>query len=54
MLKAAWLMRPYSNLMVYRSSTGNPYTGQHDLISYGSEGREGGEGAAADVTNCHR
>jgi general secretion pathway protein G len=40
---------------------GNPYVyrmpGQHgtyDLISYGSDGNEGGTGAAADITNWER
>lgn len=42
---------PWGNPYVYRSP------GQHgvyDLISYGSDGQEGGTGAAADITNWAR
>jgi general secretion pathway protein G len=42
---------PWGNPYVYRSP------GQHgvyDLISYGSDGQEGGTGAAADITNWIR
>ena len=42
---------PWRNAYVYVA----PGThGAYDLTSYGSDGREGGEGAAADITNWQR
>jgi len=42
---------PWRNAYVYVA----PGThGTYDLMSYGSDGREGGEGAAADITNWQR
>ena len=42
---------PWGNSYVYRSPGAH---GPYDLMSYGSDEREGGEGAAADVTNWQR
>lgn len=39
---------PWRNNYVYVSPGAH---GAYDLISYGSDGREGGEGSAADITN---
>jgi general secretion pathway protein G len=43
---------PWGNAYLYRSP--GTHGGAYDLISYGSDGREGGEGAAADITNWRR
>jgi len=44
-------MDPWRNAYAYVS----PGThGAYDLMSYGSDGREGGEGSAADITNWQR
>jgi general secretion pathway protein G len=42
---------PWGNSYVYRSPGAH---GPYDLLSYGSDGREGGVGSAADVTNWQR
>lgn len=42
---------PWGNNYAYRSP-GN--RGAYDLMSYGADGREGGEGAAAEITNWKR
>lgn len=42
---------PWGHQYVYRSPGAH---GAYDLMSYGSDGREGGEGSAADVTNWQR
>jgi len=49
---------PYLKKAVPQDPWGNPYVykvpgehGEYDLISYGKDGRLGGEGEAADVTN---
>lgn len=39
---------PWGNAYVYRNPGEN---GPYDLLSYGADGQEGGEGADADVTN---
>jgi len=42
---------PWRNRYVYVAPGAH---GPYDLISYGSDGREGGEGSAADITNWQR
>jgi general secretion pathway protein G len=42
---------PWRNPYVYVAPGAH---GPYDLISYGSDGREGGEGSAADITNWQR
>jgi general secretion pathway protein G len=42
---------PWRNAYVYAAPGGH---GAYDLLSYGSDGHEGGEGSAADVTNWQR
>jgi general secretion pathway protein G len=42
---------PWRNPYVYVAPGGH---GPYDLLSYGSDGREGGDGSAADVTNWQR
>jgi len=42
---------PWRNAYVYTAPGAH---GPYDLISYGSDGHEGGEGSAADVTNWQR
>jgi len=42
---------PWRNAYVYASPGSH---GAYDLMSYGSDGREGGDGAAADITNWRR
>jgi general secretion pathway protein G len=42
---------PWRNNYVYVAPGAH---GNYDLISYGSDGREGGEGSAADITNWNR
>jgi general secretion pathway protein G len=42
---------PWRNAYVYVAPGAH---GPYDLISYGSDGREGGEGSAADITNWQR
>jgi len=42
---------PWGNPYVYRSPGQH---GSYDLISYGSDGQEGGTGAAADITSWAR
>jgi general secretion pathway protein G len=42
---------PWGNPYVYRAPGSQ---GPYDLISHGSDGREGGEGAAAEITNSQR
>ena len=42
---------PWGNPFVYRAPGSH---GPYDLISHGSDGREGGEGAAAEITNWQR
>jgi general secretion pathway protein G len=44
-------MDPWRNAYVYVAPGAH---GSYDLISYGSDGREGGEGSAADITNWQR
>ena len=39
---------PWRNAFVYVAPGAH---GLYDLVSYGSDGREGGEGSAADITN---
>ncbi len=41
---------PWRNVYVYVAPGAH---GAYDLMSYGSDGREGGEGPAADITNWH-
>ena len=42
---------PWRNAYVYVAPGAH---GVYDLMSYGSDGREGGEGSAADITNWQR
>jgi general secretion pathway protein G len=42
---------PWGNAFIYRSPGAN---GPYDVISHGSDGREGGEGAAAEIVNGQR
>jgi len=42
---------PWRSAYVYVSPGAH---GPYDLMSYGSDGREGGEGSAADITNWQR
>jgi general secretion pathway protein G len=42
---------PWRNAYVYVAPGAH---GAYDLMSYGSDGHEGGEGAAADITNWQR
>jgi general secretion pathway protein G len=42
---------PWRNAFVYVAPGAH---GNYDLMSYGSDGREGGEGSAADITNWQR
>ena len=42
---------PWRNQYVYVAPGSH---GSYDLMSYGSDGREGGEGSAADITNWQR
>jgi general secretion pathway protein G len=44
-------MDPWRNAYVYVAPGAH---GSYDLISYGSDGREGGEGSAGDITNWQR
>jgi general secretion pathway protein G len=44
-------MDPWRNAYAYAAPGAH---GSYDLISYGSDGREGGEGSAADITNWQR
>jgi general secretion pathway protein G len=39
---------PWGNPYVYRAPGSH---GPYDIVSYGSDGREGGDGAGADITN---
>ena len=42
---------PWGNPYVYRApGTHGPY----DILSYGSDGHEGGEGSGADITSWHK
>ena len=43
-------MDPWSNPYIYRSP-GSENKEEFDLLSYGKDGREGGEGDAKDLTN---
>ena len=56
--KAMRWMGPYLKKKVEKDPWGNPYAytspgehGEYDLISYGADGREGGEGENADVVS---
>ena len=42
---------PWGNSYIYRSPGQN---GAYDIVSYGADGREGGTGAAADISNAVR
>jgi general secretion pathway protein G len=42
---------PWGNAYVYRTPGAH---GPYDIVSYGSDGREGGEGSGADITNWHK
>jgi general secretion pathway protein G len=42
---------PWGNPFVYRAPGSH---GPYDLISHGSDGQEGGQGAAAEITNWQR
>jgi len=51
---------PYLSNAVPPDPWGNPYVfimpgehGEYDLLSYGKDGRPGGEGEAAEITNWH-
>jgi general secretion pathway protein G len=50
-LRGALPNDPWGNPYVYRSPG---QKGAYDLISFGSDGKEGGTGAAADITNDPR
>jgi general secretion pathway protein G len=42
---------PWGHAYFYRApGTRGPY----DIVSYGADGREGGDGASADITNWHK
>ena len=45
-LKESQLYDPWDNLYIYL-----PYNGGYDLLSYGSDGQEGGTGYGTDITN---
>jgi general secretion pathway protein G len=49
-LKASQLLDPWGNRYVYMSQ-GQYNPGSFDLISYGADGQEGGEGDNADIVN---